>query len=422
MADFDPGTLGLSPSYVSQVPQEKFPYIGIGGYGTDYNGVMFGDRAQDTDYYSWDANASMSKLWGRHTAKFGLSYRKIGMKNTSFGQDQRRVLLRRPVHGRSRSVERQSCDPHALAAFLLGVPSNGDIPVATRTILHRLLRGVCPGRFPDQPEADRQRRLALRVRAGTAGEEQRLHRRLRPRPGLAVPDPRARRPDGTPLELKGGLMYAGVDDYPTHQSDPSHTKFAPRAGFAWSVNPKTVVRGGYGLFWAPYQYAFPNEGNMGARGFAQITDYVAKHRTAAFPVRDVLDREPLPERHRPPSGSANGLLTGAGGTWSSWTSSASRRTSTSTRWTCSASCRAARGGSATSAPDRADRRGRQRLQRREHQPARPAFHESRRGPAGPGAQSVLRRLTLRRARSEPTITRGQLLRPYPQFGDSSPTR
>ena len=60
-------------------------------------------------------------------------------------------------------------------------------------------------------------------------------------------------PGGPPL--KGGLMYAGVDGYPTHQSDPCKTKFAPRVGFAWSVNPKTVVRGGYGLFWAPHQYA-----------------------------------------------------------------------------------------------------------------------------------------------------------------------
>jgi hypothetical protein len=79
--DFDPGTLGFSSSYVGQVPQKKFPYIGIGGYGTAYNGVMFGDRGViDSTYYSYDANASMSKLWGRHTVKFGASYRKIGLK------------------------------------------------------------------------------------------------------------------------------------------------------------------------------------------------------------------------------------------------------------------------------------------------------------------------------------------------------
>ncbi len=33
--------------------------------------------------------------------------------------------------------------------------------------------------------------------------------------------------------------------------DPLHKMFAPRLGFAYSVDPKTVVRGGYGLFWIP---------------------------------------------------------------------------------------------------------------------------------------------------------------------------
>ena len=49
---------------MNQVPEKKFPYFGIGTYGTDYNGYMFGERPiNDLTYYSWDANASMSKLW-----------------------------------------------------------------------------------------------------------------------------------------------------------------------------------------------------------------------------------------------------------------------------------------------------------------------------------------------------------------------
>ena len=76
VAGFDPGTLGFSPSFVSQVPVKKFPYFAIGPYGTDYNGYMFGERPiNDITYYAWDANASVSKLWGQHTAKFGASYR-----------------------------------------------------------------------------------------------------------------------------------------------------------------------------------------------------------------------------------------------------------------------------------------------------------------------------------------------------------
>ncbi len=53
VAGFDPGTLGFSPSFVSQVPVKKFPYFAIGSYGTDYNGYMFGERPINAlTYYS----------------------------------------------------------------------------------------------------------------------------------------------------------------------------------------------------------------------------------------------------------------------------------------------------------------------------------------------------------------------------------
>ena len=62
---------------------------------------MFGERPiNNLTYYSWDANASMSKLIGRHTVKFGASYRKIGAENFNPSQSRRTLLLRRPVHER----------------------------------------------------------------------------------------------------------------------------------------------------------------------------------------------------------------------------------------------------------------------------------------------------------------------------------
>ena len=121
--EFDPGTLGFSPSFVSQIPVEKFPYFGIGTYGTDYNGYMFGDRPiNDLTYYSWDANASMSKLLGAHTVKFGASYRKIGAKNFNPSQSAGRYFF----DGQFTSADPDNpdnSDPHSLAAFLLGYPT-----------------------------------------------------------------------------------------------------------------------------------------------------------------------------------------------------------------------------------------------------------------------------------------------------------
>lgn len=307
--DFDPGTLGFSPTYGGQVPQKKFPYIGIGGYGTDYNGVMFGDRPViESEYYSWDANASMSKLLGRHTVKFGASYRKIGLKEFAAGQTSGEFFFDGQFTGGPDPLNATTGDPHALAAFLLGIPSRGGIPIATE---NNFFIDYYAGYVQD----DFRINSSLTINAGLRYEfEQGLQEkndaftvgfdRDRPWP-FQIP--------GGPL-LNGGLQYAGVDGYPTHQSDPSKRKFAPRVGFAWSIDPKTVVRGGYGLFWAPYQYAFPSENNLGARGFTQITDYVDSTDGGLTPCPTCSIVNPFPNGIAQPSGSRDGILTGAGGT------------------------------------------------------------------------------------------------------------
>src|SRR5262249_39791099 len=113
--------------------------------------------------------------------------------------------------------------------------------------------------------------------------------------------------------LKGGLMYAGVDGYPTHQSDPSKSKFAPRVGFAWTPNPKTVLRGGYGLFWAPHQYAGISSTGLGTRGYTTQTDMVATTPDGVRPAVGFDLTNPYPNGIIQPSGNKGGILTGAGG-------------------------------------------------------------------------------------------------------------
>src|SRR6266545_5969572 len=307
VAGFDPGTLGFSPSFVGQVPVKKFPYFAIGTYGTDYNGYMFGERPiNNITYYSWDANASVSKLWGRHTAKFGASYRKIGVKNFNPGQSSGSYFF----DGQFTSADplnADNSDPYALAAFLLGYPSSGNIPVSAPINAYiNYYAGYVQDDFRVNPDLT----LNLGVRYEFEQGLQEVNRQL------TVGFDRDRSwPVQVPgLNLKGGLMYAGVDGYPTHQSDPSKAKFGPRAGFAWSIGPKTVLRGGYGLFWAPHQYAGISSAGLGTRGFTQTTDMVATTDGGLTPCAGCSIVNPFPNGINRPTGSAGGILTGAGGT------------------------------------------------------------------------------------------------------------
>jgi len=304
---FDPGTLGFAPSFVSQVPVKKFPYIAIGSYGTDYNGYMFGERPiNNITYYSWDANASVSKLWGRHTAKFGASYRKIGVKNFNPSQSAGRYFF----DGQFTSADplnADNSDPYALAGFLLGYPSSGFITVAKPT-------NAFINYYAGYAQDDLRVNSKLTLNVGLRYEfEQGLQEKNNE---LTVGFDRDRTwPVQVPgVALRGGLEYAGVDGYPTHQSDPSKAKFGPRVGFAWSPNAKTVVRGGYGLFWAPHQYPGIGATSLGTRGFTQRTDYVASQDGGLTPCAGCSIVNPFPNGISQPTGSAGGILTGAGGT------------------------------------------------------------------------------------------------------------
>ena len=56
---------------------------------------------------------------------------------------------------------------------------------------------------------------------------------------------------GTPVNVAGGLLFAGVGGAPTHCCNNSHTKFSPRIGVAYQLAKNTVMHAGYGFFYAP---------------------------------------------------------------------------------------------------------------------------------------------------------------------------
>jgi hypothetical protein len=69
--------------------------------------------------------------------------------------------------------------------------------------------------------------------------------------------------------VTGGLMYAGVNGNPDYQGAPPAVKWSPRIGLVYAIDAKTVWRGGYGLYWAPWTYPFTN--NYGQVGFTNNT-------------------------------------------------------------------------------------------------------------------------------------------------------
>ena len=58
--------------------------------------------------------------------------------------------------------------------------------------------------------------------------------------------------------LKGDVFLVSPNSVPFNRTSipKSYTEWAPRLGFAYSLDPKTVIRSGYGIFWIPNYVSF----------------------------------------------------------------------------------------------------------------------------------------------------------------------
>ena len=125
----------------SVLAENAYPSITM----TGYSNIGHGGRSRTT-YVSQTANASVSKLMGKHSVKFGADYRRIQAatlpaNNGSFGFTQAFTQGPNPNTASTAAGD-------AFASFLLGAPATGDVNVTTPgLVLHRLLLGVRPGRL-----------------------------------------------------------------------------------------------------------------------------------------------------------------------------------------------------------------------------------------------------------------------------------
>jgi hypothetical protein len=110
------------------------------------------------------------------------------------------------------------------------------------------------------------------------------------------------------LSVKGGLMFAGVDGSNRLYKTPKDT-FLPRFGFAYQMNPKTVIRGGVGLFAG---FLGQRRGDVFPNGWAQDTTIGTTTNAYGAPIPRSWDNALLTQSILEPVGNANGRQQGLG--------------------------------------------------------------------------------------------------------------
>jgi len=110
------------------------------------------------------------------------------------------------------------------------------------------------------------------------------------------------------LNVKGGLMFAGVDGSSRLYETPKNT-FLPRFGFAYQLDPKTIIRGGAGLFAG---FLGQRRGDVFPNGWAQVTTIATTTNAYGAPVPKSWDNALLTQPILEPVGNANGRQQGLG--------------------------------------------------------------------------------------------------------------
>jgi hypothetical protein len=308
LSTFDMTPLGFPPSFVNSLAHQKFPRLVADEYGEIGGTALAGAEAiLELSWYSWGANGYLSKYVGRHTIKLGADFRESGVDTQAFGYSSGQYRFDRQfTQGPNPNVASLNAG-NSIASLLLGLPTGDPTKPSRLPISNPLNANTHYYSTYLQDDfrvgSDLTLNFGLRYEYETGLKEQ--ENRFTVAFDRNAVSPLAAL---TGLDLRGGLRYAGQDGFPEFQGNPSKLNFSPRVGAAWTLNSKTVLRGGYGIFWAPFVYQDPNDTNYGQIGYTRNTDFV---QGPQIPVGTIDN--PFPNGLLQPVGNSLGLLTGVGG-------------------------------------------------------------------------------------------------------------
>ncbi|MCS7024087.1 MAG: TonB-dependent receptor [Bryobacteraceae bacterium] len=246
--------------------------------------------------------ATFNKQFRKHAVKWGLDYRLLDRHSASpganaAGQFNFGTLFTRedPFNPASGQVTGTS-----MAALLLGLPESGAMGGNTALSYRNHYWGLF---FQDDWRVTG--RLTLNLGLRWELETPFVEKYNRIAYGF---DENARFPFEVPgLELRGGLLYAGVGGNPRRMGQTDWNNFGPRFGLAFQLNERTVLRGGYGVFFS--SQAIANTSLLTVGTFNAVTQFVATTDNAT-PFTTLAN--PFPGGLVRPLGSSPGLAGQAG--------------------------------------------------------------------------------------------------------------
>ncbi len=279
----------------------------IGSNRSDYN------EGRVVPFKEFSVQPTITQIFGNHTLKYGYDYRQLREKFDSNGFNSGRFLFdgtyTTPASNSSTAL--RNAYGRDLAAFLLGIPTantnslidnptsydvktkyqgffaQDDWRVTSKLTLNLGLRYELEGGVSDS-----QNRLVSGFDTSSANPLQSAAQaNFTATPPVGVP---------TTFNVLGGLLFTGDGNRENQSADKNN--YQPRIGVSYSVDNKTVVRAGFGIFTAPFQIQTPNQS-----GFSTPTLFVPSTNNGLTFVANL--NNPFPSGVAPSPGASLGLGT-----------------------------------------------------------------------------------------------------------------
>ena len=240
--NFSPATLGFNAGFVNDIPSRTFPNVSFENF---YPGDAMGTNNNfQVVPNSNNLSGMVSKFVGRHSVKAGGDFRRLKVSGADYGNSSGTFTFT-DQFTRANYLRGDGQSGSDLASLLLGNPASasGFVPVKMFQFVNYVSGFV---------HDDIRINSKLTLNLGMRWERETGLRESRN--NLIVGFDRSAlnsisTVSGVPT--RGAVTFAGLNGAPNGTGNPDKNKLSPRFGLAYQLNPKTTIRGGYGIFWAP---------------------------------------------------------------------------------------------------------------------------------------------------------------------------
>jgi hypothetical protein len=314
---FDPATLGFSPSVVGLFGGAR--YFPSFTFNTISN---IGDNlTTNTTHSIYSLQPTYTRLIGSHSLRAGYDLRLYHEFGSNLGRQAGEYTNTSKSSYYTRQLDNSAGQNwQDVAGFLLGYPTGGSIEINTTRLNDTWYNA---GFIQDDWKVSRKLTLNLGLRYelenATTDSSNRNTRGFDPTVTLPItsaaqaayaanPDPSGIPP--SQFKVLGGLQFASSQNRGFWNTDKNNLQ--PRAGFAYQLTEKTVLRGGWGIYTVP-NIIFGNQQD----GFSQSTPLTVSNDKGLTFVGTLSN--PWPTGTLQPVGNALGPSTFLGQSLTRWT-------------------------------------------------------------------------------------------------------